>query len=243
MISDTLKFIFTFDPDARPQTVPYTSFKNVDGLKKPSLRLAQRQWKQLSRRRFLSKLTANNKKEYFLSEEEKKEIEDRQKNHNRKVEEDETFDTLSTKYDLSKLDEAIAGKDQWNEEDIEEDFGETMEQRYLRKKEKVIDDLYGQYDFDARHATKILTQIGQDITCTFKSLLYINCVFLATQKNWIAFFLNPGCLLLSKIIFNEINIDNFYFVNSKGKYSLLKYYILYIQKLYFIKLKLIIFSD
>ena len=149
------------------------------------------------------------------------------RNHNRNV--DDGFDALSLKYNLTKLDAAIANQMNWDDYDKESDI-ETMQQRYNRKKQHVIEILYSPFDFNARQATKTLTDIGKDITCTFKSLLFINCVFLATKKNWTAFFLNPGCLWFSKTIFNEIDIENFYFQNEKGLlniiFFILKNYIL-----------------
>ena len=252
MISDTLKFIDFFDPNTRPETVPYKKFKDVDGLKKPSKKLAQRQWKQLSRRRFLNK--APNKEEYLLSDDEREHLEElesededddddddfeddddddsdrdrnRNRNRNRQIQRRKmTYDQLRYKYNLDKLDAAVSVEDNWDSVDVDAQEFETMQERYQRKKEMVIENLYAKYDLKSSQSTRILTDIAADITCTFKSLLFINCVHLATQKNWLAFFLNPGCLWFSKNVFNDINVKTFLFPNEDGMLNIKKYFFL-----------------
>ena len=87
--------------------------------------------------------------------------------------------------------------------------------------------MFKQFDFTAPQATSNLTKMARDITCTLKSLLFINCVYLATQKNWISFFLNAGCLFFSKTIFNQLSLNHFQFVDIKGMLSCYK--VLYSQ--------------
>ena len=230
MISDSLAFIYGYDPHNRPQVIPYQRFKNVDGLKKPSKRLANENWKHLSRRRFIRNHRAN-LADYELTEEE-------QENYKLEAEEaakDPNYDPLERKYDLEKLDLAIAEEDNWDDldkVDDEDDF-ESMEERHQRKKQNIIDKLYEPYDHDSAQATKNLNAIASEISATFKSLLFINCVFLATRKNWISFFLNAGCLLFSKTVFNQIRISHFNFTHLEGMLFPSKILYLSFKKQYF----------
>lgn len=222
MISDSLAFIYGYNPQNRPQVIPYKRFKNIDGLKKPSKRLANENWKHLSRRRFIRNHRAN-LSEYELTEEE-------QENYQLEAEEaakDPNYDPLERKYDLEKLDLAIAEEDKWDDLDKVDDDSdfESMEDRHHRKKQNIIDKLYAPYDHDSAQATTNLNEIASEISATFKSLLFINCVFLATRKNWISFFLNAGCLLFSKTIFKEIEITHFDFTDLEGTLFAQKYYI------------------
>ena len=98
-----------------------------------------------------------------------------------------------------------------------------MQQRYERKKNEIIEKTFGPYDFDSSQSTASLIQIAKDISCHFKTILFINCVHLAPIKNWISFFLNAGCIFFANTIFNKMNIKNFNFVDDHGMYILFKY--------------------
>ena len=184
--------------------------------------MKNRQWKFLARRRFLRQATDAEKKQWRLTKEQQKAYKLDKARAKQK-----SFDPYERFYDLSALDAAISEKDGWDNDDEvkshQDSNGETMQQRYERKKYKVIKKFWSPYDFKSSKSTPTLIQISQDISCKFKTLLFINCVHLAPTKNWIAFFLNAGCVFFANTIFHKLSIENFDFVDKNGMYLLQKY--------------------
>ena len=215
MILDTYRFIKACKWYSLPKNIPYEMFPEENGLIKPSEWLQDESWKKLQRRSFIRKLK-DKKKQYFWKTTDSREMELKKKLL--KSEKKPEFDILTNKFNLFALDAELSKKYKWDEQDIKDNCCETMEDRHLRKKKKILDQLYSQYNPKGRSAAQYpeLKNLTKDITNTFKTMAYINAVWKASPRHWLSVFFNAGSYYLMESKFKKTSWKHFDFVNEKG---------------------------
>ena len=105
---------------------------------------------------------------------------------------------MKRKYSISKIDKFIAGKEKWDEKDIEDKDTETCEQRHIRKRKCALKDKWNHFNWKKlrMHTNKdteqLLKNMVHDIINVLSTLIFNNLIVEAKEKHWLAVFLNPG---------------------------------------------------
>ena len=190
-------------------------FEKEDGLQKPSEILADRSWKKLQRRSYIRKLKGQTQS-FAWKPDDPNDL--RLKKKMMKEKKKETFDPLSNNFNLYVLDAQLSKIYHWDDEDVRDDGSETMMDRHLRKKKKIIDKLYSEYNPKGTKAAQHpeLADLTKDITNTFKRIAFINTVWKAPPKHWLAVFFNAGAYYLMESRFKKVYWKHFDFVNKSG---------------------------
>lgn len=135
-------------------------------------------------------------------------------------------DPLSFFYDLERIDKDMMKKYKFDDDDMKHQ-GDTCERRRKRKEHLVLSKIY--FNCKWQPADKWVRDLAYEIFSVFKRTLWINCVFFATKKQWLAAYMNFGFRVHSRTIFPLLTIDKFNIKDQNGmwKYINITNYIIF----------------
>ena len=210
-IADGYRIIAGLEIKGTPKDVPIELYKDqYPGIVKPAECLTNLPWKPLRRRHFIK----NNPHD---AERFKLKPEDVEARKNKKFKKEK----LKYKWKVSQMDEHLANIEHWDVLDKADKNKETMQQRSDRKRKEVIKKLWSKFNSKNLQQTSnafasTLLKMTKDIVNTIKTLVFLNLIWNAKPKHWIAFYLNPGALCSWRKVYSKITIETFYFISKEG---------------------------
>lgn len=210
-IADAYHIIQGLGLKGTPKEIPVELFKEqYPGIVKPAKCLEDLPWKPLRRRHFIKNFPQEAERFKLKPEDVAA-----RKNKNFKKEK------LKYKWSVKRMDAYLAIREKWDEEDKEDKDKETTKLRCERKQKIVIRKVWAKYNSKnlgqtASEYESMLMDMTKDMVNTIKTLSFINLIFNAKQKHWIACYLNPGSYVLWRKAWSKIPLSAFFFVNKKG---------------------------